>query len=118
MQIDYHNRIFAGVTNTDSGQVTASTTFHYYQEGDVMWAIYEGGEIQKGTMTGRVAKDGALDFAYQHVDMKGQIRTGSCQSVPEILADGRIRLHETWQWTNGGLESGSSIVEEIASNHE
>jgi len=40
--------------------------------------------------------------------------TGVCRSRLEILADGRYRLHEDWQWTSGDLSSGSSIVEEIA----
>jgi hypothetical protein len=39
--------------------------------------------------------------------------TGICRSTPEILPDGRIRLHEKWQWTSGDRSSGESIVEEI-----
>jgi hypothetical protein len=39
--------------------------------------------------------------------------TGRCHSIPEQLSDGRIRLHEQWQWTSGDLSSGESIVEEI-----
>lgn len=35
--------------------------------------------------------------------------------TPEILPDGRIRLHERWQWTNGDGSSGTSIVEELPS---
>jgi hypothetical protein len=30
------------------------------------------------------------------------------------LPNGRLRLHEEWQWTNGDLSKGRSIVEEIA----
>ena len=39
--------------------------------------------------------------------------TGICKSTPEILEDGRIRLHEKWQWTCGGGGAGESIVEEV-----
>lgn len=39
--------------------------------------------------------------------------TGICRSTPEILEDGRIRLHEEWIWTSGDQSSGKSIIEEI-----
>jgi hypothetical protein len=39
--------------------------------------------------------------------------TGKCFSKPEIIDDGRIRLHEKWQWTSGDFSQGESIVEEI-----
>jgi hypothetical protein len=39
--------------------------------------------------------------------------TGKCFSKPEILTNGKIRLHETWQWTSGDLSTGTSIIEEI-----
>lgn len=42
-----------------------------------------------------------------------QLHSGYCKSVPEILADGRIRLHEEWQWTSGDNTNGKSIIEEI-----
>ena len=50
---------------------------------------------------------------YEHINFAGEIRTGLCLSRPEILPDGRIRLHEKWQWTSGDLSSGESIIEEI-----
>jgi len=39
--------------------------------------------------------------------------TGKCYSTPEVLVDGRIRLHEMWEWTSGDYSKGQSIVEEI-----
>lgn len=54
-----------------------------------------------------------LDMRYHHVNIRGELMTGVGTSTPEILADGRIRLHETWQWTSGGLSSGESVIEEM-----
>ena len=34
---------------------------------------------------------------YHQVNDAGEIMTGTCQSSPEILNNGKIRLHETWQ---------------------
>ena len=50
---------------------------------------------------------------YQYVNEKGEIMTGRCHSIPELLPDGRLRLHETWQWTSGHHSAGKSVVEEI-----
>lgn len=50
---------------------------------------------------------------YQHVNAEGELMTGICRSTPEVLADGRIRLHEKWRWTSGDLSSGESIIEEV-----
>jgi hypothetical protein len=43
----------------------------------------------------------------------GTLQTGICQSKPEILANGRVRLHETWKWTSGDFSEGTSMIEEI-----
>jgi lipid-A-disaccharide synthase-like uncharacterized protein len=109
----YEGRVFAGVENTANGDVDSGTRFKYRQDGDVLWAEYQGPTIRKGTLTGRELTDGTLDFTYQHVSNTGEIRTGRCSSRPEVLADGRIRLHETWRWTNGDQSAGHSIVEEV-----
>ncbi len=111
--IDFDDRTFASVTNSESGDVGSGTTFHYHQQGDIVWATYQGGVVARGTLIALVLKDGSLDMRYQHVTADGAIKTGTCQSRPEILVDGRIRLHERWQWTEGGTEAGESIVEEI-----
>lgn len=43
----------------------------------------------------------------------GELRTGMCRSVPEVLSDGRIRLNERWKRTSGDGSSGESVVEEV-----
>ena len=116
MPIDYDERHFASVSNSASGDVGSGTLFHYRQRADIVWGTYEGGGIALGTLIARVLGDGSLDMRYQHVTPEGAIKTGRCLSRPEILVDGRIRLHERWQWTEGSTEAGESIVEEVASN--
>jgi hypothetical protein len=56
---------------------------------------------------------GHLDARYQHLNQDGKLLTGTCQTVPEVLPDGRLRLYETWQWTSGDFSRGESILEEI-----
>ena len=52
------------------------------------------------------------------VTADGRIKAGRCASRPEILVDGRIRLHERWQWSEGGTESGESTLVEIPADFE
>ena len=111
--IDYDDRHFASMTNSETGDVGSGTTFHYRQRGDIVWATYEGGAVALGTLIARVQRDGSLEMRYQHVTPDGAIKTGKCLSRPEILVDGRIRLHEQWQWTEGGSEAGESVIEEV-----
>ena len=111
--IDYHERFFAPVSNTGSGEVGPSTLFHYRQAGGVVWATYEGGDISFGTLIATVDEAGRLDMRYSHVNRRGELMTGRCESTPEVLPDGRLRLRERWQWTSGDGSRGESIVEEV-----
>jgi hypothetical protein len=113
MSINYDNRLFASLSNSPTGEVTAETIFHYHQNGNLVWAEYKGGEIVFGTLIAKVLEDDSLDMRYQHLNRAGELMTGVCKSTPEILTDGRIRLYEKWQWTSGDFSSGESIVEEI-----
>ncbi len=111
--IHYDNKRFASIANTDNGEVDARTIFDYHQQDDVVWATYAGGSIQFGTLIATVDDTGHLDMRYHHVNQAGVIMTGKCLSTPEVLSDGRIRLHEKWQWTSGDGSQGESMVEEI-----
>lgn len=113
MTISYDNKQFASVANSNNGEVSSETIFHYHQSGEIVWAEYAGGEIVRGTLIATVSEDGILEMRYQHVNARGELMTGKCVSTPELLADGRIRLYEKWQWTSGDLTSGESVIEEI-----
>jgi hypothetical protein len=114
-KINYHGRKFRGISNTPNGQVSGDTIFHYTQSGNKLIATYTGGSILDGHMIGHVHEDNSLEFVYHHIDDAGVLKSGRCKSTAEILNDGRIRLHESWEWTNGGDGKGSSVIEEIRS---
>jgi hypothetical protein len=112
-KISYDNRIFKSISNSETGEVSGETIFQYHQKDDFVWAEYAGGEIVFGNLLAKVLDDDSLEMRYQHLNKKGELMTGKCVSEPEILADGRIRLYEKWQWTCGDFSSGESIVEEM-----
>ena len=111
--INYNNRKFCAVENTANGETSSETVFHYRQEGKILTAAYSGGRITKGHLIGMVDENGHITMRYHQVNSAGELMTGICQSKPEILENGKIRLHETWQWTSGDRSSGESVIDEI-----
>lgn len=112
-RLNYHNKRFRSVSNSEGGDVGGDTIFHYQQEGDIVSATYEGGDVRLGTLIAKVDDEGKLDMRYQHINKEGELMTGKCISIPEILSDGRIGLKEKWQWTCGDFSEGESVLEEI-----
>jgi hypothetical protein len=111
--IHYNNRSFRPIQNSENGEVSELTLFYYTQIGNILTCDYTGGKIVKGHLIGLVNEDGSIDMRYHQVNDKGHLMTGICSSTPEILANGKIRLYESWQWTSGDYSKGSSIIEEI-----
>ena len=109
-RMNYNGKIFIPQFNTENGEVDAETIFHYFQENDLFWAEYSGGDVLKGHMIGTVAENGELDFHYQHLNKDRQVRVGKCHSIPHIMENGKIELQEEWQWLNGDLSSGESVL--------
>lgn len=66
-----------------------------------------------GALVGAGSGAEGLDVRYEHADATGVIRTGTCATDVEVLPDGRLRLVEEWQWTNGDLSKGRSVMEEV-----
>jgi hypothetical protein len=112
--VNYEGRTFRSISSSGGGDVGAATTFHYHQEGDLVWATYAGGAVRLGTLLATTDAQGNLEMRYQHVGADGAFKAGRCQSRPELLPDGRVRLHERWRWTDGASGEGQSVVEEIA----
>lgn len=111
--INYNNRLFVSVENTSNGEVSSKTYFTYKQEGNIISATYSGGEIIKGMLIGIINEGGLLEFRYNHVNIRNEIRGGECVSTPKILDDGRIRLYENWKWQDAEETEGNSIIEEV-----
>lgn len=112
-KINYDQRTFKSVSNSETGEVSSETTFYYHQKDDFVWAEYSGGEIVFGTLIAKVLEDDSLEMRYQHLNSKNELMTGKCISTPEILPNGKIRLHEKWEWTCQDFSAGESIIEEV-----
>jgi len=111
--INYHNKKFSPICNSDNGETSSETIFHYKQLGHILTSEYSGGRVIQGHLIGLVRENGNIEMRYHQVNNNNELMTGICHSTPEIMKDGKIRLHEVWQWTSGNNSQGESILEEI-----
>lgn len=111
--MNYNDKRFRPVSNTENAETSSETIFYYKQEGNILTCEYTGGQIIKGQLIAIVADNGHIDMRYHQINNKGELMTGICKSKPEILPNGKIRLIENWQWTSGDYSRGQSILEEI-----
>ncbi|MEJ3747619.1 hypothetical protein WEI85_30555 [Actinomycetes bacterium KLBMP 9797] len=104
-------RRFAAVDNV-GGEVSADTVFEYREQDGEVWGTYSGGAVRHGYLVGTRAGD-RLDIRYVQLNRDGETSTGHCVTEIEVLADGRLRLDERWEWeSRTGV--GTSVVEELA----
>lgn len=111
--MDYNHKKFRPIELTENSEVSSKTIFEYQQEGKIISCNYKGGEILQGHLIGLVDNNGNIEMRYHQINNKGKLMTGICLSIPEIMANGKIRLHESWHWTSGDKSSGTSILEEL-----
>lgn len=111
--IDYNGKRFVPVANSANGETSGDTVFEYQQIGRRISCLYAGGAIEYGHLLGTVSESGQIQMVYHQLNHKGEIRTGKCLSTPERMPNGKLRLHEKWEWTSGDRSSGNSVLEEI-----
>ncbi|PWW82168.1 n-acetylglutamate synthase [Prosthecochloris marina] len=115
MKYNLDGKIFQSIENTENGEVSSETLFHYHQDDNIISADYSGGSIIKGHLLGKMSEDGTLEFTYHHINLEGNLMLGKCTSVPTLLPDGRLKLSEQWQWLSGDKSMGKSQIIEIDS---
>ncbi|WP_318204005.1 hypothetical protein [Streptomyces sp. SCL15-4] len=102
---------FAPVSDQAPGQVGTRTRFAYHEKDGEIWADYAGGDVVRGHLVGTREGD-RLDFRYVQLRTDGTTASGHCVSMVEELADGRLRLAETWEWESAPGR-GTSVVEQV-----
>ena len=110
--MNYNNKKFRPISTTENGETSNETLFHYKQTGNMLTAEYSGGKIKYGHLIGLVDEFGNITMRYHQINDNDELMTGICFSTPEILENGKIRLHESWEWTSGDQSKGTSIIEE------
>lgn len=112
--ISYDKRVFRLKSNASEGDCDPDTVFHYHQRGQRVWATYDGRGSRMGALLATADEAGCLDSIYQHLNSKGEFRVGQCRTVPELISDGRLLLHESWKWVGSTQPELHTVLEELA----
>lgn len=109
-EVSLDGRTLLGVANDDAGEVSAETRFQFEQDGDRIRASYAGGEVVDGYLVGTF--DGRRwDVRYVQLNEHGETASGHSIGVVELLADGRVRVEDEWEWESKE-GAGESVLEE------
>jgi len=111
--MNYNNRKFRPLSNSDNGEVSPDMVFHYKQTNNILTCTYHGSKITSGHLIGTVDDRGNIEMSYHQINQNGELMTGTCHSTPELLENGKIRIIENWQWTSGDKSKGNSVLEEL-----
>ncbi|MFE5817849.1 hypothetical protein [Streptomyces sp. NPDC056479] len=103
--------VLAPVADQAPGQVGTRTRFTYHEKDGEIWAEYAGGDVVRGHLVGTREGD-RLDFRYVQLKRDGTTSSGHCESTVAELADGRVRLEESWEWESQAGR-GTSVVEQV-----
>jgi hypothetical protein len=106
MSIDYDGRRFRALGGGDG------TYAEYCQRGDLVWAVFEGGRVRRGTITGTCDGRGVLRLAYTMVLETGEVISGHSVNTPQRLG-GSLVLREEWERYGENAASGVSYLEEV-----
>ncbi len=106
--INYDGREFRSLDPAE-----ASAIARYHQDGDLLWGDFAGGSVRHGSLAGRTLAGDELEFAYSCVLITGEVISGRCRSSPQLLADGRLRLSESWIRYGADASTGTSQIEQL-----
>ena len=106
MSIDYDGRRFRALGGGDG------VGAEYSQRGNLVWAVFEGGHVRRGTITGTCDEGGVLRLAYTMVLETGEVIAGHSINTPRRLG-GTLVLREVWERYGEHAATGVSYLEEI-----
>ncbi|HYL94071.1 MAG TPA: DUF3291 domain-containing protein [Alphaproteobacteria bacterium] len=103
-------RVFVLHSHSALGDCGPQTQFRYRQQGSRIWATYDGGGVQFGSLVAVSGPDGHLRGGYQHLTSTNEVRMGSYVGTAELLPNAKIVIREEWQTQRG---KGESVLEEL-----
>jgi len=105
--INFNNKRFLLLENSENGKANTDTIFDYKQDGDMVTEDYHGGTIKYGKIIAIHAGD-KLDMLYQCVTNDNELKAGKAIADVSLTREGRIRLTLNWEWLGDKRESGTS----------
>jgi hypothetical protein len=110
--INFNNKIFSLIQNTDKGRVDSETIFEYKQDGDLVTADYFGGAIKYGRIIAKLEGD-KLNMLYQCLTTSNELKAGKATAKITFTDNGKLKLSLDWEWLTNEDEKGQSEYVEI-----
>lgn len=106
-EINFNNKTFSLVVNSENGQVNNETIFKYQQDGDLVTADYYGGSILYGKIIAKI-KNHQLEMLYQCLTKHHELKAGKAIAEIDVTEQKKIRLKLNWEWLGDKNEKGYS----------
>ncbi len=107
--MNFNNKTFSLLENSENGKVNSDTIFAFKQEGDLVTADYYGGSIQYGKIIAKLrAKDQQMDMLYQCLTVDGELKAGKALGHISLNDEGKIQLKLDWEWLGDKKDQGTS----------
>ncbi len=106
-KIDFNNKTFFLIENSDKGKVNSETRFEYKQDGNLVTADYHGGTIIYGKIIALLNGD-QLDMRYQCLTTANELKAGKAIAKITALPNGKLKLKLNWEWLGSTNETGVS----------
>lgn len=111
-EFNLHNKQFALLQNSDTGEVNSDTIFKYQQKGNLVTADYVGGTITYGKIIAHL-EGNQLQMLYQCYTNTNELKAGQAVAIISKTADEKLQLNLNWEWLNGTKEKGESCYIEV-----
>lgn len=106
-EINFNNKTFSLIINSENGKVNKETIFEYKQKGNLVTADYYGGTIQYGKIIG-VLKDKQLNMLYQCLTTHNELKAGKAIAEIAFTENEKLKLKLKWEWLDNNEEKGVS----------
>jgi len=110
--VNFNNKTFALIENSQKGKVNADTVFKYKQEGDLVTADYQGVTIRCGKIIAKLKGDELL-MLYQCLTIDDELKAGKAIAKVSFTNTNKLKLDLDWEWITDGNEQGTSQFIEI-----
>ena len=106
--IDFNNKTFSLIGNSENGEVTDETIFKFSQRDQLVTAYYYGGSIRLGKIIARLHGK-KLHMLYQCMTTDNELKAGKAVADIRFTQQHKIKLELNWEWLEGQKDSGTSV---------
>jgi len=114
-RLSLDNRVFVAIANSEHGIVSSDTRFHFWQQGDMFFADYSGGDVREGHIIGQFTDETTGTMLYHCMTKDHALKAGEAKAQFAEVTGGRLTMDLNWRWLTGDQSAGTSHYEEISS---